>query len=53
MSVGRRTHRAALLALLSLPLSVTMNLARRLELLRLAGRSGAWVIADDYDSDYR
>jgi GntR family transcriptional regulator / MocR family aminotransferase len=30
-----------------------MNLVRRLELLRLAGRSGAWVIEDDYDSEYR
>ena len=35
------------------PLGVTMSLARRLELLRWAGRSGAWVIEDDYDSEYR
>jgi GntR family transcriptional regulator/MocR family aminotransferase len=35
------------------PLGVTMSLARRLELLGWAGRSGAWVIEDDYDSEYR
>jgi GntR family transcriptional regulator / MocR family aminotransferase len=35
------------------PLGVTMSLARRLELLRWASRSGAWVIEDDYDSEYR
>ncbi|HET7272319.1 MAG TPA: PLP-dependent aminotransferase family protein [Rubrobacter sp.] len=35
------------------PLGVTMRFARRLELLRWASRSGAWVIEDDYDSEYR
>jgi GntR family transcriptional regulator/MocR family aminotransferase len=35
------------------PLGVTMSLARRLELLGWAGRCGAWVIEDDYDSEYR
>jgi GntR family transcriptional regulator / MocR family aminotransferase len=35
------------------PLGVTMSLARRLELLGWAERSGAWVIEDDYDSEYR
>lgn len=35
------------------PLGVTMSLARRLELLGWASRSGAWVIEDDYDSEYR
>ncbi len=35
------------------PLGVTMSLGRRLELLGWAGRSGAWVIEDDYDSEYR
>jgi GntR family transcriptional regulator/MocR family aminotransferase len=35
------------------PLGATMSLARRLELLRWASRSGAWVIEDDYDSEYR
>jgi GntR family transcriptional regulator/MocR family aminotransferase len=35
------------------PLGVTMSLGRRLELLGWASRSGAWVIEDDYDSEYR
>jgi len=35
------------------PLTVTMSLSRRLELLELARSSGAWVIEDDYDSEYR
>ncbi|QIN85306.1 aminotransferase class I/II-fold pyridoxal phosphate-dependent enzyme [Rubrobacter tropicus] len=35
------------------PLGVTMSLARRLELLRWAGRSSAWILEDDYDSEYR
>jgi GntR family transcriptional regulator/MocR family aminotransferase len=36
-----------------LPLGVTMSLARRLELLRWATANQAWVIEDDYDSEYR
>lgn len=36
-----------------LPLGVTMSLARRLDLLRWAARHKAWVIEDDYDSEYR
>lgn len=35
------------------PLGVTMTLGRRLALLRWASRTGAWVIEDDYDSEYR
>ncbi len=35
------------------PLGVTMSLGRRLELLGWADRTGAWVIEDDYDSEYR
>ena len=35
------------------PLGVTMSLARRLELLRWARETGAWVIEDDYDSEFR
>lgn len=35
------------------PLGVTMSLARRLALLNWAGRSGAWIIEDDYDSEYQ
>jgi GntR family transcriptional regulator/MocR family aminotransferase len=36
-----------------LPLGVTMSLARRLELLRWAGANRAWIVEDDYDSEYR
>jgi GntR family transcriptional regulator/MocR family aminotransferase len=36
-----------------LPLGATMSLARRLELLRWAGEKRAWIIEDDYDSEYR
>ena len=35
------------------PLGVTMSLARRLTLLDWANRSGAWILEDDYDSEYR
>jgi GntR family transcriptional regulator/MocR family aminotransferase len=35
------------------PLSVPMSAARRMELLSWAGRNGAWIVEDDYDSEYR
>lgn len=35
------------------PLGVTMSVARRLSLLETARRAGAWIIEDDYDSEYR
>jgi len=35
------------------PLGVTMSLARRLALLEWARAAGAWIIEDDYDSEYR
>jgi GntR family transcriptional regulator/MocR family aminotransferase len=35
------------------PLGVTMSLSRRLALLEWAHRAGAWVLEDDYDSEYR
>ncbi len=35
------------------PLGVTMSLKRRLALLEWASRAGAWVLEDDYDSEYR
>lgn len=36
-----------------LPLGVTMSLPRRLELLRWASAARAWIVEDDYDSEYR
>jgi GntR family transcriptional regulator / MocR family aminotransferase len=35
------------------PLGVTMSLSRRLALLQWAARTGAWILEDDYDSEYR
>ncbi len=35
------------------PLGMTMNATRRMQLLSWAVRSGAWIIEDDYDSEYR
>jgi GntR family transcriptional regulator / MocR family aminotransferase len=35
------------------PLGYTMSAARRMQLLSWASRSGAWIIEDDYDSEYR
>src|SRR5689334_2118024 len=35
------------------PLGMTLSLSRRLELLRIAGKAGAWIVEDDYDSEFR
>ena len=35
------------------PLGATMSASRRLQLLDWAQRSGAWILEDDYDSEYR
>ncbi|MBK8006513.1 MAG: PLP-dependent aminotransferase family protein [Gemmatimonadetes bacterium] len=35
------------------PLGVTLTLARRLALLRWAAATGAWILEDDYDSEFR
>lgn len=35
------------------PMGVVMSLARRLDLLAWAERTGGWVIEDDYDGEYR
>jgi GntR family transcriptional regulator / MocR family aminotransferase len=35
------------------PLGMTMSLGRRLALLEWASKAGAWVLEDDYDSEYR
>lgn len=35
------------------PLGVTMSARRRLELIEWAGKHNAWIIEDDYDSEYR
>jgi GntR family transcriptional regulator / MocR family aminotransferase len=35
------------------PLGATLSLARRLALLDWAGTAGAWILEDDYDSEFR
>lgn len=35
------------------PLGVTMSATRRFELLQWAHKEGAWIVEDDYDSEYR
>lgn len=35
------------------PLGVTMSASRRMQLLDWARRTGAWIIEDDYNSEYR
>jgi GntR family transcriptional regulator / MocR family aminotransferase len=35
------------------PLGMVMSASRRLQLLDWARRTGAWIIEDDYDSEYR
>src|SRR5271165_1820289 len=35
------------------PTGVTMSLERRLQLLEYAERAGAWIVEDDYDSEFR
>ncbi|HEX2181005.1 MAG TPA: PLP-dependent aminotransferase family protein [Rubrobacteraceae bacterium] len=57
VSVGTQRAADARLACVSpshqYPLGATMSLSRRLELLAWASRAGAWVLEDDYDSEYR
>src|SRR5262249_60343909 len=35
------------------PLGVTLSLSRRLELLAWAAKMGAWIVGDDYGSEFR
>lgn len=49
-----RTARAAFVAPShQFPLGATMSASRRLRLLEWAEQAGAWIIEDDYDSEYR
>jgi GntR family transcriptional regulator / MocR family aminotransferase len=54
---GRALADAASLAVVApshqYPQGTTMSLARRLELLAWARARGAWLVEDDYDSEYR
>ncbi|HZS07585.1 MAG TPA: PLP-dependent aminotransferase family protein [Blastocatellia bacterium] len=57
VEVGRERAPAARLAYVTpshqYPTGVTMSLGRRLALLEWAARADAWVIEDDYDSEFR
>jgi GntR family transcriptional regulator/MocR family aminotransferase len=57
VATGIRRSRNARLAYVTpshqFPLGVTMSLARRFELLRWASASRAWILEDDYDSEFR
>src|SRR5438876_3334302 len=57
VTAGIRLNRKARAAFVApshqYPLGVTMSAARRLQLLEWAQRSRAWIIEDDYDSEYR
>jgi GntR family transcriptional regulator / MocR family aminotransferase len=52
-----REHPAARLAYLTpshqFPLGVTLSLARRLTAINWARQTGAWILEDDYDSEFR
>jgi GntR family transcriptional regulator / MocR family aminotransferase len=49
-----RNSRAALVAPShQFPLGVTMSASRRLQLLHWAHQVGAWIVEDDYDSEFR
>ncbi|KRE90968.1 hypothetical protein ASG87_02225 [Frateuria sp. Soil773] len=54
---GVRRARDARVAYISpshqFPLGTTMSAARRMQLLAWAAREGAWIVEDDYDSEYR
>jgi GntR family transcriptional regulator/MocR family aminotransferase len=54
---GRRLEPGARLAVVTpsrhYPLGTVMSLPRRIELLAWAEEAGAWIIEDDYDSEYR
>jgi len=57
VAMGIERHRRARAAFVTpshqYPLGSTMSASRRLHLLNWAHRSGAWIVEDDYDSEYR
>jgi GntR family transcriptional regulator/MocR family aminotransferase len=57
VAAGERRAPEARLAYVSpshqFPVGVTLSATRRLELLRWARRARAWILEDDYDSEYR
>jgi GntR family transcriptional regulator/MocR family aminotransferase len=52
-SRGRRARAVYVTPSHQYPMGMTMSATRRLLLLHWAAHSGAWIIEDDYDSEYR
>ncbi len=52
-ALGPRVRAACVTPSHQYPLGVSMSAARRLALLEWAGEQDAWLIEDDYDSEYR
>ena len=50
---SRRAKGAYLTPSHQYPWGTTMSAARRVEMLQWAARAGAWIIEDDYDSEFR
>ena len=57
VAAGRVANSAARLIYVTpshqFPLGVTMSVSRRLELLAVAAEMRAWIVEDDYDSEFR
>ena len=57
VAAGTKAHKHARAAFVTpshqFPLGSTMSAARRIQLLEWAEEVGAWIIEDDYDSEYR
>src|SRR5947199_4965476 len=53
VKLGRKARAAFVAPSHQYPLGVTMSASRRLQLLEWARSAGAWIIEDDYDSEYR
>jgi len=50
---GKRVRLACITPAHQYPLGITMSMARRLALLEWANRANAWILEDDYNSEYR
>ncbi|MBA3273578.1 MAG: PLP-dependent aminotransferase family protein [Chthoniobacterales bacterium] len=53
IAINRKARAAFVAPSHQYPLGVTMSATRRLQLLEWAQCAGAWIVEDDYDSEYR
>lgn len=53
IQMARRARAAFVTPSHQFPLRLTMSAARRIELLSWAAHAGAWIVEDDYDSEFR